>query len=87
MRLLVKFGDHRSYRNGDISSYIKSYMDTFRNAELPASIPDIARFLKLGIPIYNSEVPNAAGRKTRRRRTQGKRFAFHANAKVCKSLY
>ena len=40
-------------------------------------------FLKSGIPIYNSEVPDTAGRKTRRRRiTQAiaKRFAIHVNA-------
>ena len=34
MYLLAKFGDHRSYRNGDINTYIKSYMDTLENAEL-----------------------------------------------------
>ena len=50
-------------------------------------------FLKSGTPLYNSEVPDTAGRKTRRRRTQAiaKRFAFYANAKkfpplVIKSL-
>ena len=44
----------------------------------------IARFLKSGIPIYNSEVQDTAGRKTRRkrRRTQAtaKRFAFYTNS-------
>ena len=37
-------------------------------AELTASIPHIVRFLKLGIQIYNSEVSDAAGRKTTTRR-------------------
>ena len=88
MYLLVKFGDPRSYRIGHINSYIKSYMDTFVNAELTASICHIARFLKLRIPIYNSEVPDTAGRKTRkgRKKAVAKRFAFHADAKQCKSL-
>ena len=42
-----------------------------------------ARSLKLGIPVYNSEDLDMAGRKTRKRRkTQAiaKRFTFHANA-------
>ena len=46
MYLLAKFGDHKSYRNGDINSYIKSYMDTLGNAEFTTSIRRIARFLK-----------------------------------------
>ena len=50
-------------------------MNTFDN---------IQRFLKSGIPIYNHEVSDVAGRKTR---TQAitKRFAFHANA-IIKSV-
>ena len=78
MYLLAKFGHHRSYRNGDINSY----MDTLEKAELLVSIHHIARFLKSGIPNYNSEVPDATGRKTSKRRTQAiaKCFAFHANA-------
>ena len=49
-------------------------------------------FWKSGKPIYNSEVPDTAGRKMRRkrrrRRTQGiaKRYAFHANAQISNSL-
>ena len=66
MYLLTKFGDHKSYRNGDINSYINSYMDTLEKVELTASIRHIAIFLKSEIPIYNSEVPT--GRKIRRRR-------------------
>ena len=64
MYLHAKFGGHRCYRNGDIGdidSYIKSYMDTLEIAELSASIRHIARFLKSGIPICNSEVPGTAG--------------------------
>ena len=82
MYLLVKFGDHRSNRNGDINSYIKSYMDNLETAELTASICHIGRFLKPGIPIYNSDISDTADGKTTRRRTQttAKRFAFHANA-------
>ena len=83
MHLLAKFGGHRSYRNGDINSYVNSYMDVFEKAELTALTRHIARFLKSGIPIYNSEVPDTAGREARRR-TQAiaKRFAFHANAEA-----
>ena len=44
-------------------------------AGLTASIPNIRRFLKSGIPIYNFKVPDTTGRKTRqkRRRRRGKR--------------
>ena len=82
MYLLTKFGGDRSYRNGDINSYINSYTDTLEKAELSELIHYIARFLKSGKPIYNSEVPDTAGRKTTsRRKTQAiaKRFAFLAN--------
>ena len=53
--------------------------------KLTASIHHVGRFLKLGLPIYNSEVPDTAGRKTirrKRRRTLAiaKRYAFHADA-------
>ena len=55
-------------------------MDTLENAELTTLICHVARFLKSGIPIYNSEVQDMAGKKTRRKRTQAiaKRFAFPA---------
>ena len=68
-------------------------MDTLEKTELAALIHDIATFLKSGIPIYNCEVPDTAGRRTktkrrrrtrsrRRRRTQAitKRHEFHANS-------
>ena len=55
MYLLAKFGGHKSYRNGYVNLYINYYMDTLEKAELTASICHIARFLKLGILIYNSE--------------------------------
>ena len=89
--LLAKFGSHRSYGNGDINSYISSHMSTLEKDEFTASIRHIERFLKSGIPIYNSKVPDAAGRKTikrwRRRRTaQAKRYAFYANARSFKPI-
>ena len=58
-------------------------MDTLGKAEPTASMCHVARFLKPGIPIHNSEVSDTAGRKTRKmwRRTEAiaKRFVFHAN--------
>ena len=68
MYLLAKFGDYRSFSKGDINSYTSSYIDTLEEAELTSSIIQIARFLKSEIPIFNSEVPDTAGSKTRRRR-------------------
>ena len=84
------FGDHRSYRTGDINSYIKFYLNNLEKAEITASTRHIARFLKSGIPIYNSEVPDTTGRKTRRRRrtqTIAKCFVFHANTIITQMLY
>ena len=79
MYLFAKFRGHRSYRNGDINYYINSYMGILEKAELTPLICHIARFLKSGIPIYNSDVPNMAGRKTRRRTLAiVKSFAFYA---------
>ena len=65
----------------ETKSDTNSYMDILEKAELTASMRQIARFLKSGKPIYDSKVPDTAGRKTRTRRTQAipKRFAFHAN--------
>ena len=82
MYLLVKFGRHSSCRNGVINSYINCYINNLEKAELITLVRHIQRFSKSRIPIYNSEVPDTAGRKTRRgRRTQAiaKRFAFYAN--------
>ena len=83
--LVAIFGSHRSYGNEDINSYISSYINTSQETELTASALHIERFLKAGITIYNSEVPNTAGRKTRRKRRRtkviAKRYAFHANVK------
>ena len=78
MYLLAKFGGHRSDKNVDINSY----MDTLEKVELTVLIRHIARLVKSGIPIYNSEVLDTADRKARRRRTWAvaKRFAFHTNA-------
>ena len=87
MYLLAKFGSHRSYGNGDIKSYFSSYMNTLEKAELSASVRQIERFSESRIQIYNSKVPDTAGRRTRsrrrrRRRTQvtAKRYTFHTNA-------
>ena len=52
--MLAKFGDHRSYRNGDIDFFTNSYMDTLEKAELTFFIRHIAISLKARIPIYNS---------------------------------
>ena len=55
-------------------------MNTLQKTELTA-VRHIEIFSKSEIPIYNSEAPDTAGRKTRRRRKQAivKRYAFHAN--------
>ena len=51
MYLLAKFGGHRSHGNGDINSYINSYMITWQEAELTASVHHIERFSKSGVLI------------------------------------
>ena len=85
MYLLAKSGGHKSDGNGDINSYISSYMNNLEIALLTGSVCHMEKFSKCGIPIYNSEFPDTAGRKTqsRRRRTQviTKRYAFQVNAK------
>ena len=62
MYQLVKFGGHRSYRNGDTNPDINFYI--LEKCELTTGIRHIARFLRSGIPIYN--FPDTAGRKTRK---------------------
>ena len=42
-------------------------MGILEKAKLAASIHHIVIFIKSGIPIYNSKVPDTAGRKTRKR--------------------
>ena len=83
MYLLAKCGSHRSYGNGDINSDISSYMNALEKAELTALVRHIERLSKSGILIYNSAVPDTAGRKTRRRRAQAiaKHIVFYENAK------
>ena len=59
-------------------------MVALEKTEFTTSTYHTAIFLKSGIPIYNSKVPDTAGRKTRRRRgrrTQAtaRRYAFHGN--------
>ena len=80
MYLLAKFGDHRSYKNGDINSCINSYMDILEKVEPTAWIPFIARFLKSRIPIYNSGVQDTVERRRRRTQAIAKRFASYVNA-------
>ena len=82
MFLLVKPRDHKFQRNGDINSYINSYMETLEKAELTTSICHIGRFLKSGIPIYNSKVPDMANRKTAEEEQEQRQLhsiMFHAN--------
>ena len=85
MHLLTKFGDHMSYSNEDINSYINSYVNTAEKAEIIAMVRHIERFSKSGISIYNSEVPDTADRKTTTKTitasTIAKRYVFHTNAK------
>ena len=57
-------------------------MDILEKAELTASILYIARFLKSGTPIYNSEVPDKASRKTKK--NTGNCKAFCASRKRSK---
>ena len=49
-----------------MNSYTNSYMDTLEKAELTVSVRHIAIFLKSGIPIYNSEDLDIAGRKKKK---------------------
>ena len=71
MYLFAKSGGHRPYWNGDTNSYTNSYMDTSKKAKFTASIRYIEKFLESGIAIYNAEVPDMPGRKTRKiRRTR-----------------
>ena len=82
MYLLAKFDGHGPYGNRDINSYINSYMNTSKKAELTASIYHIERFSKSGILIHNSKVPDMTGRETRKRRTQRikKCYAFQKSS-------
>ena len=51
MHLLAKIRGNRSYGNGDINSYINSYMNILEKAKLTASIRHVERFSKSGLPI------------------------------------
>ena len=53
MYLLVKFGGHRSYRNGSVNPYINSYINILEKVKL--------------IPIFNFKVPEKSwlGNKTK----------------------
>ena len=56
-----------------LTFFLSSY--NLEKTELTASVRRITRFLKSGIPIYNSEVPDTVGRKTRKRRIRTQAFA------------
>ena len=58
-------GRYIPYRNEDINSYINSYMDTLKKAELSASNCHMATFLKSEILIYNSEVSDRVNNQKR----------------------
>ena len=60
MYLLAKCSGHRSYGNGDVNSYINSYMNTSEKGELTSLVGHIERFSKSEVPIYISEVPDTA---------------------------
>ena len=55
MYMLPKFYGHFSYGNGDINSYINSYMNTLKIR---------CGFSKSKLLIYNPKVPDKADRKT-----------------------
>ena len=65
-------------------------MDTLEKAKLTDSMRHIARLLKSGIPIYNSTVPDMAGRKARRRSSRTyaivKRYAFYVTQETHKKV-
>ena len=82
MYLFAKSGDHTSYRNEVINFYINPYMDTLEKSELTASILRIAIFSKSGIPIYNSEVLDTAGRKKKKEKKKKKK----SNTGNCRAL-
>ena len=47
MYLLTKPGGHKSYGNGDVNSFIESYMYLSKKAELTASVHHTDRFSKI----------------------------------------
>ena len=57
-------------------------MNTLRKDELTTSVRHFERISKSGIVNYNSEVPDTAGRKMRRRKIQAivNHYAFYTNA-------
>ena len=84
MYLLAKLGGHSSYGNGDINSYISSYMDALEKAELSTSVRHIERFLNQE---YQFTVPKSWMRLSEKqaegeieKQAVAKRYAFHANA-------
>ena len=63
MYLVANFGNGE---NGDIKSYISSYLNILEKAKLTTSVIHIDRISKSRIPIYNSKVQTQADRKKRR---------------------
>ena len=63
-------------------------MDTLEKTELTASILNIARFLKSEIPIYNSEVPETAGKTNEKmeKKNNGNCKAFFVSRKCKRPL-
>ena len=62
-------------------SHVNSYTNTLEKAELNVFVHHIEEFSKLGIQIYNSEVLEMAGRKTRSKaQMNAKRYAFPTKA-------
>ena len=62
-----KFRGLRSYGNGDINSYINSYMNILEKAELTALTRQTVKFPKSGITIFNCEATNTTGRKKKKK--------------------
>ena len=79
MYLLINFGGHRKWRYRLLYQFLHDYC---KKAEFTISVRHIGGFSKSGIPIYNSEVSDTAGKKTRKKRRRskaiGKRYAFQA---------
>ena len=69
-----------------VSLRLHVFCENLAKSDLTASVRHIEKLAKSGIPIYDSEASDTAGRKARRgrRRKQAiaKRYAYHTNAKM-----
>ena len=63
---IAKFGDLRSYRDGDINSDIKSYVDTFGKAERTAILRDFQN------QEYRFPIPKSLIRQTEKQEKEDK---------------